>query len=89
MCVCTLFITPFTFLSLLLRVSLESLTTTTLAWFIIQPDIDRVGPKSPSDSHPALFSSFSRKFKISRAARISWYWGVMTPPTSGSRMVPP
>ena len=39
-------------------------------WFIIQPDIDRVGPKSPSDDHPALFSSFSRKFKISRAARI-------------------
>ena len=56
-------------LSLLLRISPAEPHNNHL-WFIIQPDIDRVGPKSPPDDHPALFSSFSRKFKISRTARI-------------------
>ena len=69
MCVCTLFITPFTFLSLLLRISPAEPHNNHL-WFIIQPDIDRVGPKSPPDDHPALFFFFSRKLKISRAAWI-------------------
>lgn len=56
-------------LSLLLRISPAEPHNNHL-WFIIQPDIDRVSPKSPSDDHPALFFSFSRKFKISRASRI-------------------
>ena len=37
---------------------------------VIQPDIDRVGSKPPSDDHPALLFSAFRKFKIPRTARI-------------------